>query len=360
MKMAGDDGKTDGNIKTKYRIIISVLAAAVLVFLFVLAWNYISAAMDREAAPNTCGDGSFYDTCNIDKPYYCDAGTGKLVERASICGCPAGTYKSGDSCISPYQTGARNITLEYILRGEEKSMGMTVYYGLASHMANLPRKINYQNGEKPQRADFSLMSIGNEEQRQLMIPLLMEIYNSAGNREDQLRIAVSLVQNIPFGESAKTLNFAGGNSITYSRYPYEVLYDGEGICSEKSDLLAFLLKEMGYGTAYFYYQEENHEAIGVKCPLRYSLDNTGYCFIETTGPSIITDSGIEYEGGARLTSTPETAIVSKGEAMGSDMYEYGDAKKMMKLRDNSIILFRNIRLNRLKDKYGLIETYKIR
>jgi hypothetical protein len=343
--------------ETRYMAAISLLSAIILVFLFIFIWNSISAKLENQEAIFTCNDGTFYDTCDLNKPYYCDSKTGLLIENASICGCPDGMSKSENSCVSQYATEPKEISLKYILRGRENSLNFTAYNGLANYLSSLPKSINYAGAEKPLRADFKLRNINNEEQRKLILPILIAIQNTGENKEEQARIAISIVQNIKFGESDEILNFAGRIELNYSRYPYEVLYDEEGVCGEKSELLAFLLKEIGYGVAFFYYPEENHEALGIKCPVKYSVDKTGYCFIETTGPSIITDSKIEYFGGIKLKSKPEIILVSNGEALGSNMYEYKDAKKMIKFRDNWFVLFREARLSKLKEKYGLVEEY---
>lgn len=340
-----------------HRIIVSALIAVITVFLFIFVWNFFDSKLDSKDSIPTCGDGSFYDTCSLEKPYYCDPETGQLIEKASLCSCPDFMTKAGDSCISKYQFNPKEITLKYVLRGEEKSMNFVVYEGMVNYLLSLQKKINYENGERPLRADFKIKNLNNQEQKQLLLPLLMKIYNSAENEEDRIRIAISLVQNIDFAQSNESLNLPSESSAYYSRYPYEVLYDEAGICSEKSELLAFLLKEMGYDVAFFYYAEENHEALGIKCPARYSVNDSAYCFIETTGPSIMTDVGIEYVGGIRLYSNPEVIPVSKGKEIGLNMYEYDDAKKMMKLRDGEIILFREARLDKLKEKYGLVDVY---
>lgn len=344
----------------KYKIVISVLSAIVIVFAFVFVWNSVSSYYSgMPPATPTCGDGSFYNTCNLNKPYYCDGETGMLVEKASLCGCPLGMTKNADTCVSPYQTKPKEITFNYTLRGEQKQINAIVYGGMTDYISNLSKVISYSNGETPLRSDFKLRNLNDVNQRQLLLPLLIEIENSAKDRNDQIRIAVSLVQNIPFGESNKTSLLLGGITTNYSRYPYDVLYDGMGICGEKSELLAFFLKEMGYGVVFFYNQAENHESLGVKCPARYSHYGTGYCFIETTGPAIISDSKIEFVGGIKLQSEPEIILVSNGEGIGDDFYEYKDAKTLERLRGSSVALFKKARLNALEEKYGLVENYYI-
>jgi len=44
-----------------------------------------------------CADGTPYGQCSTNKPKYCDNGT--LVDKASLCGCPAGSKISGNYCL---------------------------------------------------------------------------------------------------------------------------------------------------------------------------------------------------------------------------------------------------------------------
>ncbi len=74
----------------------------------------------------------------------------------------------------------------------------------------------------------------------------------ADGEDDQAGIAISLVQKIPYdyekmyrcGWTCQGRTFVSGIP---PRYPYQVLYDGRGVCGEKSSLLALLLKEFGFG-----------------------------------------------------------------------------------------------------------------
>ncbi|NTW27606.1 MAG: hypothetical protein HGA36_04735, partial [Candidatus Moranbacteria bacterium] len=65
-------------------------------------------------------------------------------------------------------------------------------------------------------------------------------------------------------------------------YPYETLFEQAGVCSDKSLLATALLRQLGYGTAIFAYEQDNHMAIGIACPKAASTYGSGYCYGETT------------------------------------------------------------------------------
>jgi len=324
-------------------IIVLVLVFLILVFIF------IKNAFQGEEL--TCGDGTFYSQCSLNMPYFCENGT--LVEKSSICGCPKDFETEGDLCFSEYQTNPKNISLNYVLRGEQGQIDFLVYEGLDNYLTGLSPFID--SSENPSRADFKLRDINEEVQRDFILPLVIEIQNLANSKLDQMRIAVSLVQNIPYGESEKTVKMGKNQEIISSRYPYEVLYDVKGICGEKTELLAVLLKEIGYGVVLFYYPLENHEAIGIECPEKYSLEGTGYCFVEVTSPAIITDNENGYGNIEQLSPEPELIFISEGDSLGKNLYEYGDAKDYMKLKE---IIKETGKLS--KAKHNLYEELKIK
>ena len=351
MKLKGEEKKYH---IFKKRLIVIIIT--LLFFSFVSAGVYVFV-LNKPA----CGDGTDYNECSERQPYFCEQGI--LVEKTSLCGCPENLTVEEDSCVSEYQTGVKNIFLDYILRGENEKIDFVVYRGLASYLSKLPRSIHHTNGEVPTKVDFKLKKLDEEQQRYSLIQLVTEIQNSADNEKDRIRIAISLVQNIPFGDFQKTTKI-GGIELDYARYPYEVLYDEQGFCGEKSELLAFILREMGYGVAFFYYPAENHEAIAVKCPKRHSVGRTGYCLIETTGPSIMTDEGIEYLGVGQLSSEPEVIVVSDGKSIGGWWYEFRDANYLNRIRNsmkrNGMIgALRYNKFEKLNEKYGLEENYNI-
>ncbi|MFH1585470.1 MAG: hypothetical protein ABIB79_01750 [archaeon] len=351
--MQQQEVKPQGKTKLKVSLIILLVLISALI---VLAMVYL--LFNLETNPTTCGDRTPFNQCSSIKPYSCSNGV--LIPKASQCGCPSGLTQQENSCYSEYQTNPKTINLKYILRGKENYIPFTVYEGLANYMSNLSRIIS-GSGESPTRQDFKLKAIDDPIQRQYLLPLITEIQNRASDKTDQARIAISLVQNIPFESSDKKVHLIF-KDIAYSRYPYEVLYEMKGVCGEKTELLAFILRELGYDTVFFYHQEENHESLGIKCPIQYSLDNSGYCFVETTGSSIITDNEIKYIRDITLDSQPEIIPVSEGDPLPADMYEYKDAETWKALRikvdeEGGLYFYEVVRKNLIRNKYGLVEVY---
>jgi hypothetical protein len=111
------------------------------------------------------------------------------------------------------------------------------------------------------------------------------------NDDQLLEFVVSFIQYIPYDSSKVTAN-PGINSNPY--FPYETLYLDKGVCSDKTFLAVAILRKLGYGAAILDFPDKNHTALGVACPIEYSINNSGYCYVETTNyfplgviPSII-------------------------------------------------------------------------
>lgn len=105
------------------------------------------------------------------------------------------------------------------------------------------------------------------------------------NENQIVEFISTFVQTIPYDQNKLDRRTSEMESITEKiTYPYEVLYDNTGVCQDKSYLAYALLKELGYGISIFLFPnpEDNHMAVGVKCPLEFSNYNSGYCFVETT------------------------------------------------------------------------------
>lgn len=334
----------------------------VLIILFLITSSFANIIKQNiyKQIP-VCGDGSFPGTCSLTKPFYCNE-EGVLVNDAGTCGCPDGFQGDNGFCVSVYEVTPKKINLRYSLGGKENFIEYTVYEDFNNYLYSLKQSISYSENEDSSRADFKLNKINEELQREFLMPLVIYIQNLDLSKDDQARVAISMVQNIPFGESNRTFIFSG-QEIPYSRFPYQVLYDYEGVCGEKTELLSFLLRELGYGVSFFYYPDENHEALGIKCPIEKSFSSTGYCFVETTGPSIISDNEIIYSDIGKLESAPELYFLSEGLTFGeSGFREIRDARRLGRIR-NAVSnrgwlgpIMKNTFL-RLKDKYGLVDEY---
>jgi hypothetical protein len=324
--------------------IISIL----VVFLFI--FFYPDIAKNKLFS---CSDGTLINECSLVKPYLCL--NEKLVEKSSICGCFSDSTISGDKCISRYQTNQKNISLEYVLNGKKDNIEFSVYEGAYNYISQISSFIDSK--ENPSLLDFRLKNLNEPVQKEFLYPLILAIQKKTSNKQDQMRIAISIVQNIPFGNSPKSIRL-GENIIPYQRKAYEVLYDFQGVCSEKSELLIFLLRGLGYDTSFVYFSLENHEAVGIKCPEKFSIQNTSYCFIETTGPSILTDDQTEYIGNRRLKSFPTIIKISEGESLKENLQEFSDAKILIGIREDmkkygEINFIQHFQFKQIKKEYGL-------
>jgi hypothetical protein len=295
-----------------------------------------------------CGDGTYFGECSEDKPYFCDQGV--LIQDIELCGCPEILeYKNGD-CTSKYFEG--EVIFDAVF------FDFVLYKGVSDYLDGLPRSIEYGIDETPERSDFKFLKIGDELQRESLLILVKEIQNMAPySKNVQAKIAINIVQNIPYEEADLVGIFQDKFKIRAARYPYQVIYKNAGSCEGKSELLLFILRELGYKTAIFYYNFENHEAVGIGCPLEYSYNNTGYCFVETTVSSPISFSSGTYlnaAGASKLYSNPEIFPISEGISLGENLDDYRDAEILEKiLSKKRLNPLDKLRFEKLKEKYGL-------
>lgn len=125
--------------------------------------------------------------------------------------------------------------------------------------------------------------------------------------DQYLELIAKYVQSIPYDQAS----YERGAATV--RFPVETIVDGKGLCEDKSLLLAALLSHEGYATALLCFGPENHMAVGVKGP-GHTYGHSGYLFVETTGPSYVSDVPDSYIGGIRLTSEPVVVPIGSGKA----------------------------------------------
>jgi hypothetical protein len=216
----------------------------------------------------------------------------------------------------------------YTLRGASSEITFTVYEGMYDYLVSSENSSVYSySGQLPSSEEIDRIvtlryvneSIENGELHNFVIA----IEQITPNEDDQVRIAVSIVQNIPYDW--------GPTFPNDWQYPYEVLYSNKGVCSTKSMLLVCLLRELGYGCSILEFPSQNHAAAGITCPSQYAY-YSGYAFIESTTPSIITDCYGDYVGAGKLPASPSYVIVIQdGKVLNSVSEEYQDAQTYLSL-----------------------------
>ncbi|MCT8337273.1 hypothetical protein FKB36_07130 [Methanoculleus sp. Afa-1] len=217
------------------------------------------------------------------------------------------------------EKGPKTINYPYVLRGKPGSIRFDAYRGVNDYLST-----KYPAAHRDDR-DYWLQFTDESIQDRYLQQLAANIRAAEPEPDNQVRAAISLVQTIPY----KDYSFN-----TAAKYPYHVLYHQDGDCDEKSLLLAYLFRELGYGTAVFLFEKETHMAVGIKAPDRYCYRDTGYAFIETTVPSIPTDSGEEYgDDGIKMTSNPKVFVIAEGDSFEGIWREHADAVEWNKIRD---------------------------
>ncbi len=224
------------------------------------------------------------------------------------------------------ETGPTSRSFAYVLRGNRRSIPVNLYSGVFDEISAKPTPAactRYNHDSSPCTSEeirqYYLKFIDEPTQKKYLDALVHAIESQTSGRDDQARIAMSLVQQIPYDDARL---FSPSFKM---RTPYEVLYENKGVCSEKTVLLAYLLRELGYGVVLFEFDSENHMAVGVRSPGQYAYKTSGYAFIETTNPTIPTNSQGDYIGAGKLASTPRVMQISDGDSFTTIAKEYQDA-----------------------------------
>ncbi len=242
------------------------------------------------------------------------------------------------------KTGAVLKSFPYVVRGEQDTVNLTMYQGVASEIAK-EDPYSYV-GKKDRYQKFIDLSL----QDSFLDPLVDAIREKTDDPDEQVRIAVSLVQHIPYDQEMldkRTLEI---------RYPYQTLLDDKGVCCEKSVLLAYILHKLGYGVALFDFGNEKHTVVGISVTPEYAYKNTGYAFIETTTPLIISNGDGDYPAFGRIRSLPEVLPVGDGKVFSSVSEEWKDSREWNRLNSLGPVLGRADYSNwqSLCRKYGII------
>lgn len=187
----------------------------------------------------------------------------------------------------PPLSGPREQTFIWNHAGARYTVSVPLYDSTYGFYAQQPKTYQYygdlkDNWEEDYYKAF-LTPAKNDSTITALAASLQKNGKERGLSDDQIiELAVSFVQAIPYdSQKASTILAASSEK---PRFPYEVLYDKAGVCSDKSFLLLSIVRALGYGGALFEYEDALHMAIGIQCPKDISSYGSGYCFTETTSP----------------------------------------------------------------------------
>ncbi|HPN54379.1 MAG TPA: hypothetical protein PLB52_00440 [Candidatus Moranbacteria bacterium] len=175
---------------------------------------------------------------------------------------------------------------EWEYKGKKYSLEKTLYKSVYEYYKSKPKEYSYL-GELPTNweEEYYAMFLKSDPTDATMAELanqIEELGKKNNLNDDQIvELAISFVQTIPY-DDAKAANILQEIGKEELLYPYEVLWEQKGVCSDKSLLAYALLDKMGYGVALFEFEQEKHMAAAVECPQNYSNYDSGYCFVETT------------------------------------------------------------------------------
>ncbi len=150
---------------------------------------------------------------------------------------------------------------------------------------NTTKLVTYETGNEPANLRevfyglFLKLKADDTSVHDIVTKLKKVAKDNNWNDDQTVEFVFSFVQYIPYDQS-KVSSGSGANDNPY--FPYETLYLNKGVCSDKTFLAVLLMRELGYGAAVLDFPERNHTALGIACPVQYSLNNSGYCYGETT------------------------------------------------------------------------------
>jgi len=187
--------------------------------------------------------------------------------------------------ILPKAEGAKETVYDWKYKGRNYSLKQTLYDSFFQFYEALPAELIFRgeaqkDWQEKNNALFLRETAGDETLTEL-VGAIKSLGAKNKLSENQIaELAVAFVQTIPY-DYAELEEIARGTSKV--DYPYAVLYENKGICSDKSFLAYALLKKLGFGVSIFLFAEDRHMAVGIKCSPEYSDYASGYCFVETTG-----------------------------------------------------------------------------
>jgi len=219
-----------------------------------------------------------------------------------------------------------------VVNGKKKNYNMPTDSSVYQTLFNLPSYTCGQFGytDATLGACYNFMFFDRADQKEALQPLVDWLKGKKIKKsDDRVRAAASLAQNIPYDDNKATgeEEVATGRGHG-TRYPYETLYENAGICGEKSFLIVYLLKELGYGTATMVFLSPLHRVAAVKCADAYDFRDTGYCIIQPNYRKMIT-----FEGSQKDEDPYQITVQSDGKTFGAKN-DFKDSRKYWEIMNS--------------------------
>jgi hypothetical protein len=268
----------------------------------------------------------------------------------------------------PENTGEIQKNFSWKFKGVNYEISETLYDSAYQYYKNQPKEYKYfgsleDNWEEKYYAMF-LNTQGN-----FLVANIAKDIEAQGKKnklsdDEVAELVMSFVQAIPYDDAKAQLILSGSENATIE-YPYETLYLNSGVCSDKSFLATVLLRSLGYGTALFVYEKENHMAIGIQCPVEYSTYQSGFCFGETTSlgnkigvlPSldslnnkasaVLTNFDSEQQAATRQLGEVKIYQIQKGKPYNGIAKTYAKEKEMDLLKKEVILISKKLKDQKL-------------
>ncbi len=238
-------------------------------------------------------------------------------------------HKASEEELPPELTGQTGRTYGFEYSCQSYSLSLPIFDSLYDYFAATDKSFYYQGSLPPDwQEEYYLQFLESEYDLEAISSLVAAVAGSLNTSDDELVMALtSLVQNLTYDcEKLFSYEYQDGEGFE-TNFPYETLYLQEGVCGDSSILLGKILGEVGYGSAFLLYNQNNHMALGIQCPVEvatYLKDGVGYCYIETTGPFRI---GVKPTtlAGQDFSEEPQIIPISDGKSFTPDGFFSGRA-----------------------------------
>ena len=251
--------------------------------------------------------------------------------------------QSPEEELPPKLTGQTSRTYGFEYSCQSYSVSLPIYDSLYDYFKSTDKLFYFQGSLPPDwQEEYYLKFLESEYDLDVITSLVAAVAGSLNKSDDELVIALTnLVQNLTYDcEKLFSYEYQDGEGFE-TNFPYETLYLQEGVCGDSSILLGKILGELGYGTAFLLYHQNNHMALGIQCPVEvatYLKNGVGYCYIETTGPLKIgviptTLAGKDFSEEPQIISISEgksfNRMVSLAEELERDVLTYGEVIRQL-------------------------------